>query len=186
MLEGTEGSVLLIRCIADGGNPPPDVSILEDGTRLNGTQEVSYTIPMISRDYHQKIIECQANSDALVSPMKTSVQIYLNSTICIKPLTPTFNTKEISTEETEPLRVSCISFGSRPAATFTWTIGGNDVTSSSTTSPPITVSNDTKTVTSTLTYNVNRSYNEQTMKCEASNTVGSASTIKKIDVTCEW
>lgn len=28
-LEGTEGSVLVIRCIADGGKPPPDVSILD-------------------------------------------------------------------------------------------------------------------------------------------------------------
>lgn len=77
-LEGTEGTNLLIRCITVGGKPPPSVSILVNDTRLNGTQEVSYTIPMISRDYHQKIIECQATSDALVSQIITSVQINLN------------------------------------------------------------------------------------------------------------
>lgn len=76
-MEGTEGTDLLIRCLADVGKPPPDVSIL-DGTRPSGSQEVSYTIPMISRDYHQKSIECQASSAALNSPMTTTVQIYLN------------------------------------------------------------------------------------------------------------
>lgn len=76
-LEGKEGTDLVIECMADGGKPPPFVSIL-NGTRPNITQEVSYTIPMISRDYHQKPIVCQATSIALNSPMTSTIQIYLN------------------------------------------------------------------------------------------------------------
>lgn len=76
-LEGTEGADLLIRCISDGGKPPPNVSIL-NSTAPNGVQEVSYTIPKISREYHQKSTVCQASSDALDNPMTTTGQIYLN------------------------------------------------------------------------------------------------------------
>lgn len=76
-LEGKEGTDLLIRCIADGGKPPPYVSIL-NGTRPNNTQEVSYTIPKISRDYHQKSLVCQTTNGVLGDPMRTTVQVYLN------------------------------------------------------------------------------------------------------------
>ncbi|VDH91385.1 Hypothetical predicted protein, partial [Mytilus galloprovincialis] len=176
-LKGTEGVDLLIRCIADGGKPPPDVSIL-DGTRPNGIQEVSYTIPNISRDYHQKSIVCKANSDALDNQLTTTVQIYLN----LKPLTPIFNTNGVSTEETVPLRVSCTSYGSLPAATFTWTIGGNDVTSNSTIPQTVTESNDTNTVISALTFSVDRNSDKQSIACQASNTVGSVSASKTLDV----
>ncbi|XP_071176511.1 nephrin-like [Mytilus edulis] len=176
-LEGTEGTDLLIRCIADGGKPPPDVSIL-NGTRPNKQQEVSYTIPKISRDNHQRTIVCQATSDALDNPMTTIGQIYLN----LKPLTTIFNTNEVSTEETVPLRVSCTSYGSRPAATFRWIIGENDVTSSSTTLQPVRESNDTNTVTSTLASSVDRTHNKQSVICIASNIVGSVSGNKTLDV----
>ncbi|VDI14607.1 Hypothetical predicted protein, partial [Mytilus galloprovincialis] len=180
MLEGREGTDLLIRCIAVGGKPPPDVSILDSllGSRPSKTQEVSYRIPLINRDYHQKSIVCQATSAALDNPRKTTVHIYLN----LKSLTPIFNKNQVSTEETAPLTVSCTSYGSRPAATLTWTIGGNDVTSSSTTSPPVRESNDTNTVTSTLTYSVNRTHNKQNIICIASNSIGSVSVSKTLDV----
>lgn len=75
-LEGMEGTDLLIRCEAVGGKPSPNVSIL-NGTRPNSIQEVSYTIQTITRDYHQKLIVCQATSDALVNPKTTTVHIYL-------------------------------------------------------------------------------------------------------------
>ncbi|XP_071176505.1 uncharacterized protein [Mytilus edulis] len=176
-LEGTEGTDLLIRCIAEGGKPPPVVTIL-DWTRPTSIQEVSYTIPSITRDYHQKSIACQASSAALGQPLTTTLQIYLN----LKPLTPIFNRSVVSTEEPVPLRVSCTSYGSRPAAAFTWTIGGNDVTTSSTTSPPVKESNDTYTVTSALVYSVNRSHTSQTIVCRASNTLGTVSASKTLNV----
>ncbi|XP_071175217.1 neural cell adhesion molecule 1-like isoform X2 [Mytilus edulis] len=177
-LEGMEGVDFLIRCKADDGKPPPDVSILGDGTRPNSIQEVSYTIPMISRDYHQKSVVCQATSDALVNPMNTTVQIYLN----LKSLTPIFNKNEVSTEETIPLTVSCTSYGSRPAANFTWTVGGNDVTSSSTTAQPVREINGTETVRSTLTASVDRKNDKHSIICQASNRVGSVSASKALDV----
>ncbi|XP_071176510.1 kin of IRRE-like protein 3 [Mytilus edulis] len=178
-LEGTEGTDLLIRCTAEGGKPPPDVKVtILDGTGSNGIKEVNYTIPTISRDYHRRTIVCKATSNAFNISMTATAHIYLN----LKPLTPIFNSKEISTEETEPLRVSCISYGSRPAATFTWSIGGKDVTSNSAASQPVTESNDTKTVTSTLTASVNRSHTNQIIICRASNTVGSVSVGKNLDV----
>ncbi|XP_076112553.1 nephrin-like isoform X1 [Mytilus galloprovincialis] len=175
-LEVMEGTDLLIRCIAEGGKPPPDLSIL-NSSRPNQTQEISFIIPTISRDYHQKQIVCDASSDALESPMRVTVQINLY----LKPLTPKFNTNEVSTEETIPLRVSCISYGSRPTASFTWNIGRNDVTSFSKSKTEI-ADNGTKTVVSTLTYSVNKSNNEQTIICRASNIVGSVSASKTLDV----
>lgn len=75
-LEVMEGTDLLIRCIAEGGKPPPDLSIL-NSSRPNKTQEISFIIPTISRDYHQKQIVCDASSDALESPMIVTVQINL-------------------------------------------------------------------------------------------------------------
>ncbi|XP_052063073.1 nectin-1-like [Mytilus californianus] len=166
-----------MKCIVDCGKPPPDVSIMDD-TRPNNTQEVSYTIPTISRDYHQKSIVCQATSDALDNPMKTTVQISLN----LKPLTPIFNTNEVSTEETLPLTVSCTSYGSRTVASFTWTIGGNNVTSSSTISQTVTESNNTITVTSILTSSVNKTHNKQSIVCQASNILGRVNANKVLDV----
>lgn len=106
--------------------------------------------------------------------------------ISVKPLTPIFNTNEVNTEETVPLTVSCTSYGSRPAASFTWNIGGNDVTSSSTIFLPVRESNDTYTVTSTLTSSVNRSHNKQSIICQSSNTMGSASSSKTLDVKCKY
>lgn len=101
-------------------------------------------------------------------------------------MTPIFNTNEVSTEEKVPLIVSCTSYGSRPSAIFTWTIGGKDVSSSSAASQPVIESNDTNTVTSTLTYSVNKTHNKQQLICIASNSIGSVSVSKTIDVKCKY
>lgn len=104
----------------------------------------------------------------------------------MKPLTPIFSTHEISASETIPLAVSCSSYGSRPAATITWTIGGNDYTLNSTQLQPVRELNDTYTVTSTLTLSVNKSYNNQSIICNATNTVGSVTASETIDVKCKY
>lgn len=76
MIEGREGTDLQIRCKADGGTPPPNVSIVDDKAS-SGIQEVNYTIPNIHRDYHRKSIACTATNDAYMRQLNSSVQIYL-------------------------------------------------------------------------------------------------------------
>ena len=89
----------------------------------------------------------------------------------MKPKTTSFISSPVSTEETVPLTVSCILNVSRPAATIQWTIGQTDVTLYSTTDKAHVTDDDTYTLTSTLTYNVDRTYNGETITCKALNIV---------------
>jgi hypothetical protein len=89
---------------------------------------------------------------------------YINS---VKPKTTSFISNPVSTEETVPFTVSCIS----NAATIQWTIGQTDATLYSTTDKTHVTDDDTYTLTSTLTYNVDRTYNEETIICKALNIV---------------
>jgi hypothetical protein len=89
----------------------------------------------------------------------------------LKPKTTSFISSPVSTEETVPLTVSCISNGSRPAATIQWTIGQTDVTLYSTTDTTHVTDDDTYILISTLTYNVDRTYNGETITCKALNIV---------------
>lgn len=93
----------------------------------------------------------------------------------VKPLLPIFLQKSVGTEETVPLNVSCISYGSRPAANFTWLIGQTsmDVTINSSEIKIFNLSTETFTVISTLTLNVDRTYNRQMVTCKASNIINS-------------
>jgi hypothetical protein len=81
--------------------------------------------------------------------------------------------------------VSCISNGSRPAATIQWTIGQTDITLYSTTDKTHVTDDDTYTLISTLTYNADRTYNGETITCKAVNIVvpNGAQTSTSLDVT---
>ena len=85
----------------------------------------------------------------------------------MKQKTTSFISSSVSTEETVPLPVSCMSNGSRPAATIQWTIGQTDVTLYSTTDKTHVTDDDAYTLISTLTYNVDRTYNGETITCKA-------------------
>ena len=112
------------------------------------------------------------------------VLYHINS---VKPTATSFISSPVSTEETVPLTVSCISNGSRPAATIHWTIGQTDVTLYSTTDKTHVTDDDTYTMTSTLTYNVDRTHNGETITCKALNIVvpNGEQTITSLDVKCK-
>jgi hypothetical protein len=105
----------------------------------------------------------------------------------VKPKTTSFISSPVSTEETVPLTVSCISNGSRPAATIQWTIGQTDVTLYSTTDKNHVTDDNTYTLISTLTYNVDRTYNGETITCKAVNSVvpNGVQTSTSLDVKCK-
>ena len=105
----------------------------------------------------------------------------------VKPKTTSFISSPVSTDETVPLTVSCISNGSRPAATIQWTIGQTDVTLHSTTDKPHVTDDETYTLISTLTYNVDRTYNGETITCKALNIVApnGVQTSTSLDVKCK-
>jgi hypothetical protein len=105
----------------------------------------------------------------------------------VKPKTTSFISSPVSTEETVPLTLSCISNGSRPAATIQWTIGQTDVTLHSTTDKPHVTDDETYTLISTLTYNVDRTYNGETITCKAVNIVlpNGVQTSTSLDVKCK-
>ena len=66
--------------------------------------------------------------------------------------------------------MSCTSYGSRPAGTFIWLLGNTNVTYYSTHPAPIyNISTDTYTVTSTLTYRVNKTFDGQNVTCVVKN-----------------
>ena len=89
------------------------------------------------------------------------------------------------------MSVSCTSHGSRPAASYVWLLGLKNiiVTPNSTQQSPVyNVSTDTYTVTSTLTYTVDRTYNRQHIKCQVSNLATSEAVTSTvvIDVRCKY
>lgn len=84
---------------------------------------------------------------------------------------PVFSASLVNTFEMVPFTVSCSSTGSRPAATIWWMLGQTDVTISASSQENIGV-DEMFTVTSTLTYTVDREVNLQSIKCTANNTIG--------------
>ncbi|VDI68770.1 cell adhesion molecule 3 [Mytilus galloprovincialis] len=87
----------------------------------------------------------------------------------VKPLAPVFDRDPVILKETESLKISCTSTGSRPAALFNWFIGNKNITFYSTQTFAYEVTTDTWTITSVLTYTVVRQNNGQSITCIASN-----------------
>ncbi|CAC5359024.1 unnamed protein product [Mytilus coruscus] len=167
-LIGTEGRDLLIECEAVGGNPAPSVSLVVLGTKVQtSVKKVQYFVQSIPRIYDQTNISCEANSDALDTPMTTTTIIYLN----LMPLVSILNASFVNTLEMVPFSLSFVSTGSCPTATLWWTVGQTDATFEAS-SQEKRDSDESYTVTSTLTYVVDRKYNLQPITCKANNTVG--------------
>ncbi|XP_071175231.1 neural cell adhesion molecule 1-like [Mytilus edulis] len=168
ILTGTERQDLLIECVATGGIPAPTLSLVVLETTVHtGVQELRYILRNIPRLYDTTHVSCEANSDALDIPMKTTAVINLY----LMPLMPVFSASLVNTLEMVPFSISCTSNGSRPAATIWWTIGQTDVTSTASSHETQGV-DETFTVTSTLTYTVDRKFNLQPIICTANNTIG--------------
>ncbi|XP_071175229.1 protein CEPU-1-like [Mytilus edulis] len=99
--------------------------------------------------------------------MTTTALIYLH----LMPLMPVFSASLVNTFEMVPFSISCTSTGSRPVAAIWWIIGQTDVTNLALSKEKQGV-DETFTVTSTLTYTVDRNFNLQSIKCIANNTIG--------------
>ncbi|VDI58003.1 Hypothetical predicted protein, partial [Mytilus galloprovincialis] len=167
-LIGTEGHDLLIECIAVQGVPVPILSLVVLGTTVQtGFQELRYVLRNIPRIYDTTNVSCIAISAALDIPMTTTALIYLH----LMPLMPVFSASLVNTFEMVPFSISCTSTGSRPVAAIWWIIGQTDVTNLALSKEKQGV-DETFTVTSTLTYTVDRNFNLQSIKCTANNTIG--------------
>ncbi|XP_063447530.1 nephrin-like isoform X2 [Mytilus trossulus] len=182
-LQGTEGIDLLITCTAIGGQPQPDLKLIISGSTVaTGKQSLQHTLTKISRSHDRETLTCYAGNEEISHySLAKSAKVYL----ILKPLLPIFFQKAIVIEEIVPLNVSCVSHGSRPAANFTWLIGKNkkDVTLKSYETSTFNSSTETFTVTSTLLYRVDRTYNGQYVTCEARNIVsGNVSSSKQLSI----
>ena len=106
----------------------------------------------------------------------------------MKPLAPTITGYSGSIEETRPLVVTCTTTDSRPRAALQWTIGQNDVTSDATERSSRITASDTYTVTSDLTYSVEKSHNGKVLACKAVNVASSSGLYTSIalNVTCKF
>ncbi|XP_071176514.1 neural cell adhesion molecule 1-like [Mytilus edulis] len=168
ILIGIEGQDLLIECVAVQGIPAPMLSLVVlDTTVQTDVQELRYILRNIPRIYDKTNVSCVANSNALDIAMTTTALIYLN----LMPLMPVFSAPLVNTLEMVPFSISCTSTGSRPAAAIWWMIGQTDVTNLAS-SQEKKGGDETFTVTSTLTYTVDRNFNLQSIKCTANNTIG--------------
>ena len=106
----------------------------------------------------------------------------------MKPFTPTITGYSGSIVEAKPLVVTCATTGSRPRATLQWTIGQNDVTSDATEPSSYITASDTYTVTSVLTYSVEKNHNGKVLACKAANVAASSGvqTSIALNVTCKF
>ena len=105
----------------------------------------------------------------------------------MRPLPPTITGNVGCIEETKPLDVTCTTTGSRPRATFQWTIGQKNVTSNATEWSNHINATDTYTVHSDLIYSVGKSHNGQVLICKVVNVVASSGlqTSINLNVKCK-
>ncbi|XP_071123167.1 kin of IRRE-like protein 3 [Mytilus edulis] len=116
------------------------------------------------KDFH---IQCEAKGDR--PPPFLTIKVRNKEVAQVKPLAPVFDRDPVILKETESLKISCTSTGSRPAALFNWFIGNKNITFYSTQTFAYEVTTDTWTITSVLTYTVVRQNNGQSITCIASN-----------------
>ncbi|XP_076109450.1 nephrin-like [Mytilus galloprovincialis] len=147
-LNGIEGQNLIIRCSVVGGDPAPDVKLLISQSVVTVAKySVQYTLSSVIRSYDDQNVQ-------------------------LKPYHPRFSSDSVNTEENKPLVISCTSTGSRPKASIYWLLGDGktNITANVTQlSPSHDPTTDTYSVTSTLTYSMDRIYNGQYMICGSRN-----------------
>ncbi|XP_063399987.1 uncharacterized protein LOC134684618 [Mytilus trossulus] len=165
-LKGVDGKNFQIQCEAKGGRPPPFLTIkVRNQDVAQGNQSVVHTIKTIPRYFDNATVECVAKNSDLNKSLLTEAYIYLS----LKPLAPVFDRDSVILKETESLKISCTSTGSRPAALFNWFMEDKNITFYSTQTFAYEVTTDTWTITSVLTYTVVRQNNGQLITCVASN-----------------
>ncbi|XP_076109449.1 uncharacterized protein LOC143078475 [Mytilus galloprovincialis] len=188
-LNGIEGQNLIIRCSVVGGDPAPDVKLLISQSVVTVAKySVQYTLSSVIRSYDGQNVQCLAGYEEIhYYPLNDSARIYLK----LKPYHPRFSSDSVNTEENKPLVISCTSTGSRPKASIYWLLGDGktNITANVTQlSPSHDPTTDTYSVTSTLTYSMDRIYNGQYMICGSRNEAtleqgGGVETSKTLNIT---
>ncbi|CAG2228170.1 unnamed protein product [Mytilus edulis] len=152
-------------CEADGGFPPPVLSLMMNETLLTRkeTRMLSYTInPTRTDDFTN--VTCTANHSELNHPLEIHAMFYLN-------LSPTHLTmiKLPTLFEGKLVNISCISIGSRPQASSEWTIDGYVISNSSEDQSAIINPTETYRITSILSVEFNRLQNRKELSCRSYN-----------------
>ncbi|XP_063399062.1 kin of IRRE-like protein 2 [Mytilus trossulus] len=154
-----------VTCKADGGFPPPELSLMLNETLLSNskTRTLVYAINLTRTDDFTNVT-CTANHSELNHPLEIHAMFYLN-------LPPTQLTMmELPTLfEAKPVNISCISLGSRPQASSEWSIDGNVISNSSEDQSEINKPTETYIITSILSVEFNRLQNRKELSCRSFN-----------------
>ncbi|XP_022237181.1 nephrin-like isoform X2 [Limulus polyphemus] len=118
-----EGSRVVLRCIAEGGKPPPAVtwwrnSMLIDNryTEIGNNKVENQLFLDISRQDFKMSLMCQASNTNLTSPNNVTVNVDMN----LKPLDVHIIHTEQHFSAGQHASVQCRTAGSRPAAHVSW------------------------------------------------------------------
>ncbi|XP_076328672.1 cell surface glycoprotein MUC18-like isoform X2 [Tachypleus tridentatus] len=118
-----EGSRAVLRCIAEGGKPPPAVtwwrhSVLIDNhyTEIDSNRVENQLFLDLSRQDFRISLMCQASNTNLTSPNNVTVNVDMN----LKPLDVHIMHTEQHFSAGQRASVQCRTSGSRPAAHISW------------------------------------------------------------------
>ncbi|XP_053597595.1 synaptogenesis protein syg-2 [Microplitis demolitor] len=131
-----EGYDLRLTCQVSGGRPKPTVTWWKDGQLLDGVvdvpeiSEISGTsskftvnhlfIGKVTRSLWGSKLECRAQSGPMDKPIVREVPL----DIYLKPLAVKIHLHDDLILVGQPIAAKCESWGSWPAATLTWSLGG--------------------------------------------------------------
>ncbi|XP_020288748.1 synaptogenesis protein syg-1-like isoform X2 [Pseudomyrmex gracilis] len=166
-----EGGDMRLQCLVSGGRPEPTVRWWRGQMLLDSKDEKSSEFPNLRRntlvvkeltraDLHA-VFECQANNNNISLPVSTSVAIEMY----LRPLSVTILSSEhtpLSANRT--YAITCITFGSRPAAAISWWM--DDIKLVNHTD---TVSQDGNSTSSNLTFQPTLQHHNKVITCRAEN-----------------
>ncbi|XP_013793132.1 synaptogenesis protein syg-2-like, partial [Limulus polyphemus] len=141
-----EGSILLLTCEADGGDPPPAVTWWQESIILNSDYIITplkisrneFIIEALKREHLWAKLTCQASNTNSTSPVTGSILLDLN----LKPLHVRITSRRQPLSAGRRVEIECQSVGSRPPARMTWWKDGKKIFSASAITTPenITIS----------------------------------------------
>ncbi|KAK0164705.1 hypothetical protein PV328_003296 [Microctonus aethiopoides] len=131
-----EGYDFRLTCQVSGGRPKPTVTWWKDGELIDAVVDVpeiseitgsssKFTvnhlfIPKVTRSLWGSKLECKAQSEPMKNPIIREVPL----DIYLKPLAVKINLHDDLILAGRPIAAKCESWGSWPAATLAWSLGG--------------------------------------------------------------
>ncbi|XP_075211629.1 neuromusculin isoform X3 [Lycorma delicatula] len=172
-----EGDEIILRCESGGGKPIPSVTWWNGTNPMQGTYNaqsgpngigtgVSTITVRVSRGDLGAKYECRAHNDALLSsPILSWVEIDVN----VRPIKLALTGVEHHVVQGTKVLLQCIVSGARPAANITWFNGTEPLPPTSTDSS--VQADGTYDTQSHLVFTASRFENDETLSCEASNSI---------------